>query len=102
MDIEKIKEIDNVDSATECLFEQMPKSDALQKALEYSKSAHEEQFRKSGQPYVVHPILVAAIVSSITNDEAMAIAALLHDIVEDTHVNIDEIKAFFGDDVAHL
>ncbi len=102
MNIEIIKQIDSVDSAVDYLFKQINRSDALNKALEYSKSAHEKQFRKSGQPYVIHPILVAAIVSSITNDESMAIAALLHDIVEDTHVNIDEIKALFGDDVAHL
>lgn len=102
MDIEKLKLIDNVDSAIAYLFAQIPPSDTLKKALEYSKTAHEEQFRKSGQPYVIHPILVAGIVSSIADDEAMAIAALLHDVVEDTQVNIDEIKRLFGEDVAHL
>ena len=102
MNIEKIKNIDKVDSAIEYLFEQIAPSDILNKALNYSKSAHESQFRKSGEPYIVHPILVAAIVSSITDDESMAIAALLHDIVEDTQVSIDEIKEFFGFDVAHL
>ena len=102
MDIQKVKHIESVDLAAEYLFTQMPPSDALKKALEYSKTAHEKQFRKSGQPYIIHPILVASIVSSITNDEAMAIAALLHDVVEDTLVNIDEIKELFGADVAHL
>ncbi len=102
MDIEKVKNIDNTDSATEYLFSQISPSNTLTKALEYSKKAHEKQLRKSGQPYIVHPILVASIVSSITNDESMAIAALLHDVVEDTLVNIDEIKELFGADVAHL
>jgi len=102
MDIEKIKHIDDVDSAIAYLFAQIPPSDTLKKALEYSKTAHEKQFRKSGQPYIIHPILVAGIVSSIADDEAMAIAALLHDVVEDTQVNIDEIKNLFGEDVAHL
>ncbi|MDD5372707.1 MAG: RelA/SpoT family protein [Sulfurimonas sp.] len=102
MDIEKIKQIDDVDSAIAYLFAQIPPSDTLKKALEYSKTAHEKQFRKSGQPYIIHPILVAGIVSSIADDEAMAIAALLHDVVEDTQINIDEINRLFGEDVAHL
>jgi len=102
VDIQKIKHIDSVDSATEYLFSQIPSSDTLINALEYSKKAHEKQFRKSGEPYIIHPILVASIVSSITNDESMAIAALLHDVVEDTLVNIDDIKSLFGTDVAHL
>ncbi|MFA7353964.1 MAG: RelA/SpoT family protein [Sulfurimonadaceae bacterium] len=102
VDIQKIQHIDSVDSASEYLFSQIPLSEALINALEYSKKAHEKQFRKSGQPYIIHPILVASVVSSITNDESMAIAALLHDVVEDTLVNIDEIKALFGADVAHL
>ncbi|MDD3476584.1 MAG: RelA/SpoT family protein [Sulfurimonas sp.] len=102
VDIEQIKKIDTVDSATEYLFTQIPPSEALQKALDYSTAAHISQFRKSGEPYIIHPILVASIVSSITNDEAMAIAALLHDVVEDTEVDIEEIKDVFGSDVAHL
>lgn len=102
IDIKQIKKIDTVDSATEYLFAQIPPSQALQKALEYSKAAHVNQFRKSGEPYIIHPILVASIVSSITNDESMAVAALLHDVVEDTEVDIEEIKDVFGLDVAHL
>ena len=102
VDIEKVKHLHDVDSASQYLFSQIQKSDSLQKALEYSQEAHEGQFRKSGQPYIIHPILVAGIVSSITNDEAMAIAALLHDVVEDTDVGIDTIGEMFGDDVAHL
>lgn len=102
VDIEKVKHLRDVDSAINYLFSQINPSDALYKALEYSKKAHENQFRKSGLPYIIHPILVASIVSSITNDESMAIAALLHDIVEDTEVSIDEIKELFGSDVAHL
>ncbi|MCK4974399.1 MAG: HD domain-containing protein, partial [Sulfurimonas sp.] len=102
VDIEKVKHLRDVDSAINYLFSQINPSNALHKALEYSKKAHENQFRKSGLPYIIHPILVASIVSSITNDESMAIAALLHDIVEDTDVSIDEIEELFGSDVAHL
>lgn len=102
VDVEKVKHIHDVDSATAYLFSHIAPSDELKKALEYSTQAHKEQFRKSGEAYIVHPILVASIVSSVTNDEAMAIAALLHDIVEDTLVSIDEVQAMFGEDVAHL
>ncbi len=102
MDIEKVKHIHDVDSATSYLFSQIAPTESLKRALEYSTNAHKEQFRKSGQPYIIHPILVASIVSSITDDEAMAVAALLHDIVEDTEVTISEIDELFGSDVAHL
>lgn len=102
VDIEKVKHLHDVDSAQEYLFSQITPSEKLLEALEYSKIAHIKQFRKSGQPYIIHPILVASIVSSITNDEAMAIAALLHDVVEDTDVSIEKITELFGRDVAHL
>jgi len=51
----------------------------LLKALEFATKSHVGQSRKSGEPYIVHPIVVAAIVADITSDEAMVIAALLHD-----------------------
>nr|WP_321268327.1 RelA/SpoT family protein [uncultured Sulfurimonas sp.] len=102
VDIEKVKHLHDVDSAEEYLFSQIKPSDKLRKALQYSKEAHNEQFRKSGQPYIIHPILVASIVSSITDDESMAIAALLHDVVEDTDINIEDITELFGSDVSHL
>jgi guanosine-3',5'-bis(diphosphate) 3'-pyrophosphohydrolase len=102
VDIEKVKHLHDVDSAESYLFSQIPSSEILTKALEYSKQAHISQIRKSGEPYIIHPILVASIVASITNDEAMVIAALLHDVVEDTDINIDEILKLFGSDVAHL
>jgi GTP pyrophosphokinase len=102
VDIEKVKHLHDVDLATNYLFSQITPSTALKKALEYSTKAHKNQFRKSGQPYIIHPILVASIVASITDDESMAIAALLHDVVEDTQISIDEVITVFGEDVAHL
>ncbi|QSZ42303.1 RelA/SpoT family protein [Sulfurimonas aquatica] len=101
-EIEKVKHLHDVDSATTYLFSRIEPTEVLKKALQYSINAHQEQFRKSGEPYIVHPILVASIVSSITNDESMAIAALLHDVVEDTDTTILEIEEMFGRDVAHL
>ena len=102
IDIEKVKHLHDVDSAQTYLFSQISSTSILTKALEYSKDAHISQIRKSGEPYIIHPILVASIVASITNDESMVIAALLHDVVEDTEINIDEISTLFGPDVAHL
>jgi len=102
VDIEKVKHLHDVDSATQYLFSQITPNETIKSALEYSRSAHENQFRKSGQPYIIHPILVASIVSSITNDESMVIAALLHDVVEDTDITIDTIVDMYGTDVAHL
>jgi GTP pyrophosphokinase len=102
IDIEKVRHIHDVDSATSYLFAQIEPSAELKKVLEYSTLAHKEQVRKSGDPYIIHPILVASIVASVTNDESMTIAALLHDIVEDTAIDIQEIEKLFGKDVAHL
>ena len=102
VDIEKVKHIHDIDSASSYLFSHLTPSKPLQDALEYSKQAHISQIRKSGEPYIIHPILVASIVAAITNDEAMVISALLHDVVEDTDITIEEINNLFGDDVAHL
>jgi GTP pyrophosphokinase len=102
VNIDKVKHLHDVDSASSYLFSQIEKTPQLQKALDYSIEAHKHQFRKSGEPYIIHPILVASIVASITDDESMAIAALLHDVVEDTDTTIQEIEANFGGDVAHL
>ncbi|QOP40961.1 RelA/SpoT family protein [Sulfurimonas marina] len=102
VDIEKVKHLHDIDSATAYLFSHIIPTDKLKHALEFSKEAHKTQFRKSGEPYIIHPILVAAIVASITNDEAMAIAALLHDVVEDTPTTIEEVEEDYGKDVAHL
>jgi len=102
VDIEKVKHLHDVDLASEYLFSHIETNEKLRYALSYAKEAHKTQFRKSGEPYIVHPILVASIVSSITNDESMAIAALLHDVVEDTEISIEDIEKLFGDDVANL
>ncbi len=102
IEIEKVKHIHDVDSAISYLFSHIQKTPKLEEALSFSIEAHKLQFRKSGEPYIVHPILVASIVASITADESMAIAALLHDVVEDTAVSIEKIKELFGKDVAHL
>ncbi len=102
IDIDKVKHLRSVDSASSYLFSQISKTPILEKALLYSINAHKNQLRKSGEPYIIHPILVASIVSSITGDESMAIAALLHDVVEDTDISIEDVENLFGRDVSHL
>ncbi|MEA1955611.1 MAG: RelA/SpoT family protein [Campylobacterota bacterium] len=102
VDIEKVKHLHDEDLASEYLFTHISHTKELKHALEYAKKAHISQVRKSGEAYIIHPILVASIVSSIADDESMAIAALLHDVVEDTPTSIEEIQTLFGSDVAHL
>ena len=97
-----MKHLHDVDASISYLFSHINSTPLLQKALEYSIEAHKFQFRKSGEPYIIHPILVASIVASISADESMTIAALLHDIVEDTPATVKDIKELFGKDVAHL
>ena len=102
LDLEKIKHIHTVESASAYLFSIIPQTPELLEALAYSIDAHKSQFRKSGEPYVVHPVLVASIVASITGNPSMVIAALLHDVVEDTPITIENIRDVFGEDVASL
>jgi RelA/SpoT family (p)ppGpp synthetase len=101
--LNKAKEIHTVEEAKALLWEQVPSPlPSTLKALEFSLEAHKGQQRKSGEPYIVHPILVAAITAAFSNDETMVQAALLHDVVEDTPCTIEVLKEAFGDDVAHM
>ena len=72
------------------------------RAVELSKSAHHGQLRKSGEAYVTHPIAVARILTQLHLDTQGIIAALLHDVVEDTDVTTDDIASQFGKPVADL
>ncbi len=72
------------------------------RAIELATSAHREQQRASGEPYVVHPLEVAAILMDLRMDVPTIIAGLLHDVVEDTSVTIEDLRRDFGDTVARL
>lgn len=75
----------------------------LRDAFEFAREAHSKQRRRSGEPYILHPIAVAAIAAGEINlDVNSVIAAFLHDVVEDTPHSIEEIQQRFGDDVAFL
>lgn len=101
--LDKAKNIHTIEEAKALLWEEIPSPQPTTiKALELSLTAHDGQTRKSGEPYIIHPILVAAITAKVSNDETMVQAALLHDVVEDTTYAIEELEEIFGDDVAHM
>ena len=79
----------------------MPEEDVafVGKALDYAVDAHKEQFRKSGEPYIVHPIQVAGILAGLKLDAVTVACGFLHDVVEDTDISLDEMEAEFGHDV---
>ncbi len=72
------------------------------KAFNFADSAHQGQYRKSGEKYFVHPMSVALILAELELDENTIIAGLLHDVIEDTKCKFDEIKREFGEEVALL
>lgn len=74
----------------------------LRKAYLFAHSLHSGQLRKSGEPYIVHPIAVAEILSEFRMDETSLVAAILHDVVEDTHVSVEEVEKQFGANVASI
>ncbi len=74
----------------------------VNEALKISENAHSNQLRKSGDPFIVHPLEVAKILTSIKLDADSIAAGLLHDTVEDTDLSIDEIKNKFGDHISEL
>ena len=81
-----------------------PKADLalLERAYEVAEKMHGTQMRKSGDPYITHPLAVTTILADIGMTEPTLVAALLHDTVEDTPYTLDELRADFGDEVAVL
>ncbi len=76
--------------------------DLLRRAYFFSAREHKGQTRASGEPYLVHPLEVANILADMRLDEVSVATGLLHDIVEDTLVEPEVIKQYFGDEIAHL
>jgi guanosine-3',5'-bis(diphosphate) 3'-pyrophosphohydrolase len=72
------------------------------KAYEVGESAHRGQTRKTGEPYILHPVAVAQILANMRMDHESIAAAILHDTIEDTPLTWDEIRDQFGDEVANL
>ncbi len=96
---------DNVNRLFQSMKQRVSAEDMtrIRSAYEFAAEAHKEQRRKSGEPYIIHPIAVARIVAEELELGANpVIAAFLHDVVEDTDYTIDDIRNRYGDDVAFL
>ena len=98
-----------LNQTTEALFERLSarfdteEITLLRKAYVLARTAHEGQFRKGGDPYIMHPVAVATIIAEdFMMDANSVVAGFLHDVVEDTDTTIDDIRREFGDDVAFL
>ena len=74
----------------------------IMKAYNYAVEHHGDQKRRSGEPYIIHPINVAYILAGVGLDEATICAALLHDVVEDTDVTDEDLRRDFGDEIADM
>jgi len=76
--------------------------DMIEKAYNLAKDAHGDQERKSGEPYLIHPVAVANILAELELDKESIVAGILHDVVEDTHYTVEDIAELFNDEVALL
>ena len=87
-----------------CVHKYHPSDDIsmIEKAYRTAAEAHKEQFRKSGEPYIVHPLNVAIILAGLELDKETIVAGLLHDVVEDTIMTEEDLQREFGADVALL
>ncbi|PGL70561.1 bifunctional (p)ppGpp synthetase/guanosine-3',5'-bis(diphosphate) 3'-pyrophosphohydrolase [Bacillus sp. AFS055030] len=74
----------------------------IKRAYEYARDAHSEQFRKSGEPYIIHPVQVAGILVGLEMDATTISAGFLHDVVEDTEVSKEDLENHFGKEVSML
>ena len=79
-----------------------PDLDLVKKAYVYSAKVHQGQIRKSGEPYLVHPLEVAGLLAEMKLDEASIVTGLLHDTIEDTLATREEISGLFGEEIADL
>ena len=74
----------------------------IEKAYHVAAEAHRDQVRKSGEPYIIHPLCVGIILADLEMDKETIAAGILHDVVEDTPMTVEDIRSAFGDDVALL
>ena len=100
--IKEIQQINNVETAIAKLQTQTEITPKLYEIINFIIEAHEGQYRKSGEPYCVHPILVACITAHFSKDEAIVATALLHDVVEDTEYTLEYVQERWGSDIAHM
>lgn len=79
-----------------------PQIQKIRRAYFYAEQAHDGQRRKSGEPYVTHPLAVAGVLSEMHMDHESLVAAMLHDVIEDTQISYEGLEAQFGDSVASI
>jgi GTP diphosphokinase / guanosine-3',5'-bis(diphosphate) 3'-diphosphatase len=79
-----------------------PHNSLICKSFQFANSLHEGQFRKSGEPYIAHPVAVAGLLRDLGGDSEMIASGFLHDVVEDTDITADEIEVLFGANVRQL
>lgn len=101
MSVTSVTEIDDLVREVQSCY---PDADEalLRRAYEFSARAHEGQTRRSGEPYLQHPLAVAGILTFLKLDVTAIVAGLLHDTLEDTVATPEELQTHFGDEVAHL
>ena len=74
----------------------------IEKAYDLAGKMHQGQLRKSGEPYLIHPVAVAKILAELGMDDQAIVAGLLHDVVEDTDYTTEQLREDFGDDIELL
>lgn len=79
-----------------------PDTDLIRQAYVFSAMVHKQHLRKSGEPYLIHPLEVASILCDMKLDSKSIAVGLLHDVVEDSATSIDEIEKYFGKEIAHI
>ncbi len=99
-----VKEVSTINGLIDKVFQYNPEADLdiLRRAYSYSCEAHQKQKRKGGEPFIEHPLAVAALLSDMRLDSNTIAAGLLHDTVEDTDTTVEDIRGLFGDDIAFL
>ena len=90
---------EHYESMMQAIARYAPSADleVIQRAYAYADEKHKNQLRKSGEPYIIHPLAVAEIVAEIGLDTDAIAAALLHDCLEDTDASFEEISRLFGE-----
>ena len=97
MIVDKIRELESLTT-----YLKASEKVIISKAIKFSEKAHKNQIRKSGDPYITHPIEVAKILTSIKLDGSSIAAGLLHDTIEDTSSTINQIESIFGIEISEL
>ena len=100
--LKKIEKSKDIETSVSILSSFIKITPLVRKAIDFSVKQHHGQYRKSGEEYANHPILVASLVAFYGGDEAMVIAGLLHDVVEDTNCDIETINKDFNKEIGDL